>query len=472
MKEWLLIGTAAFAAGAGGFFLGHTSSKDADTNRPGRQIVIGGNLIDVESSRGGGPVDPIRAALIKRYSNSVYSTEDLEEDLHTAFKAGSPVERYASLAEMLDNLSPENLSKVLAAFRDIPMTPEHLNEYKMLLYAWTKFDREGAMKFIEDNERNSRIDKADLLDPVMSSWATEDPEKALAWFQKLPEEQRTHQLEKSLISGWAANNPHEAAKYLEKQKPDRNREYLIGEIANHMFKESTSGATNWAESIKDPKFKEQAFEELTEDWVSVDPEAAADWLRGYVHKGYAKEAIEDLGRGWIKTDPDAATDWFASLPESWSKSMGVQKMARSWAEDDLAALGEWLNEQPDSGSTDLGVQAYSERLMDFSPESALGSALNINNDGLRNKTVQDLGQKWYREDPDSAAAWAQANNYPVEQLMPNDEIYAKINAQQLDQVNKMLNQAQASPQKMAELRAQQEALLKQAAELQAKAGDR
>ena len=60
----------------------------------------------------------------------------------------NPINRFASLTQLLGDLSPENLGAVLAAFDEIPMRYEHREEYQMLIYAWAAFDPEAALKYV------------------------------------------------------------------------------------------------------------------------------------------------------------------------------------------------------------------------------------------------------------------------------------------------------------------------------------
>ncbi len=474
MKDWLVLASVTLLTGAGGFMLGKGSSGGPSQVSNSMLQVEGRSLLGSDI-----PTHAMSAAELAAARRSLaqgvalgYSADDLARDLRMLGRGSSPMERYESLTRLLENLSPENLPQVLRAFKDIPPTTEYLNEYQMLLYAWTKFDRAGAIDFIEDLEAGGlgsgelSLSKEELLKPVLSSWASENPKQALAWFEYLPKEQQTHHLKLSLMSGWASNNPTEAAEYLQTQPANQNREYLAGQLASHMFKQSPQSAAAWAEDIKDQKFKEQIFEELAEDWVSVDPKGLASWLEGHIHQQYAWEAVEDLGRGWVASDSTAATEWFENLPDGPAKQKGIHKMAQSWAENDLASMGEWLNTLPDSTTTDRGVQAYSERLAEQAPESALESAMGIMNDDMRNETVHELAQDWYSRDQEAALSWAEANDYPPEAMERTLDIYAKMNAQQLQQINKMINRDQVSPDRMRELRATQAMLQEQAAQFE------
>ncbi len=455
--------------------MGYSPSDSEGTSDSGLNVEVGsllGSDIPLNVLSSAELRDARQRLLTARQVDPEYTDEDFQADLRRIGRSASPIERYDSLTRMLENLSPENLSQALKAFEKLPPTSENVNEYQMLLHAWTKFDRSGAIKFVENLVSEGAggelsLSQEELLKPILSSWASENPQKALEWFKYLPEDQQTHHMEMSLLEGWAANDTSTAAEYLQSKKPGQKREYLIGQVVSQLFRESPQSAVRWAESSGgDWKFKEQVFEELAEDWVSRDPQGLADMLSKHVNERYAWEAMEDLGRGWVATDSDAATTYFEGLPDGPAKQKGIEKMAQSWAENDLASMGEWLNSLPDSQTTDRGVKAYSERLAQQSPDLALDSAMGIRDDGVRNDTVQDIAQSWFAKDADAAIDWAGSNNYPEESLGRTLETYADMNSKQLREVTKQINRDQLPPEQMIELTATKVMLERQAQQLQ------
>ncbi len=471
MRDSLVIGGVALLAAVGGFILAKSGSESGTTSSSVHPAA--GNLLQVPAAEPGQwPTQPRRPLPFRDPQET--AEEAFQRGLKAVGKSSNPLERYASLAEMLDNLSPETLPEVLKAFKKLPPTAEHANEYRMLLYAWAKFDRAGAIKFIDDITATDptggealTLSQEELLKPVLSAWASQNPKQALDWYSYLPEDQQTHHLKMSLISGWASTDASGAIDYLGTLPRNQDREYLIGQVTSQMFKDGAAQAGSWAEGIEDWSLREQVFEELAEDWVSVDPDGLASWLGDHVDKQYAWEAVEDLGRGWVATDSEAATTWFENLPDGPAKQRGIEKMALSWAENDLLSMGEWLNELPESPVTDRGVKAYSERLLEQAPQAALDSAMSISDNGLRDRTVQELAQEWYATDAEAAVNWASSNSYPEDALGRTLEAYQSLTSSELNKLNKQINRDQLPPEQMASLREQQAVLLEQQAQINA-----
>ena len=401
-------------AGMGGFLLGKARSP-SDPAQPSQTVSEqGGNLPGGVSQ--GHSMLPVREASASGVSSTGrMNVNVLRRELEIIKRDPNPIKRFASLTHLLGGLSQDNLGTVLDAFDDIPMRYEHRDEYQMLIYAWAAFDPQAALEFVSEKANSRSINKSDLLRPLTASWASNDPGETLEWLNGLPERKRSENLMSGLIQGWATKDPYAAAEYLQANvEPGQHRERLAGEIVSHLFKQDPMQAVKWAEAQHDLAFRGEAFEELAEDWASVNPQGLAEWLGNYVDDEHSVEAFQDLARGWVSRDPDAATAYFEALPDGPAKETGIYEMARTWGRDDLAALGEWLNQLGDSTATDRGVQAYVERLASQSPQAAAESAMSIIDDDLRTEAVQYAGTWWYRRDPDSATAWADANGFAVE----------------------------------------------------------
>ena len=414
MKTWVVLLITGLVAGLGGLFIGKLNSS-ASSASPMVAETKQVNATPGVASPSDGP---------QRQSSEAggMNVNVLRRELAIIKTDPNPINRFSSLTQLLGNLSEENLGQVLEAFDGIPMRYEYREEYQMLIYAWAGLDPEAALKFVDENAHSRSINKGDLLNPLIASWASNDPEKALGWIDTLPESQRTEKLMAGLMEGWAVNDPKAAAEYLQAtMAPGEERSRLAGEIAGHLFKQNPQDAVEWAESQADVGFRAEAFAELAEDWAKVDPKGLASWLEKHAQEEYSVDAFNDLARVWVREDPSGATAYFEALPDGPAKESGIYEMAVAWGKDDLGALGQWLNDLPDSSVTDLGVKAYVDRLAEQSPQAAIDSALSINTEGIRDETVKTIGQQWFRQDPEGAAAWATANGISVETFVSGEE---------------------------------------------------
>ncbi len=437
MKNTLLITLVGVATGASGFVAGRLTSPTSDTTAPSADprysSPMAAYLPPGDSRKAGGVTSADGKS--GQDASMKLSAHEMQYALSKALAEPNPVSRMAAITQLLSNLDETNLNSALDVFKDIPIRPDNKSEYQMLLYAWAKFDGEGAIKYASENLAARGISVGELRRAALPGWASTDPAAAAKW---LDEKTLAEAAEKgtkleagapvrpeadyvaALIKGWAEKDPYGASAYLmERYEHGKERETLIGEIASSMMKEGAGAAVAWAESFEDTQFKEEAFEELAEDWSSIDPDATAQWLAKHINEPYSKEAVEDLARGWAVKDLDSAVKWFETLDDGLTRGTGIYELMKIWAPQNTEVSGEWLAGLPEgSVSRDMGVSAYASEISKDNPEAAAQWLATISDEPTRQGAAQKVLGNWMKQDGTAALAWAQENNVlPAEQLV-------------------------------------------------------
>lgn len=438
MKNTVLITLVGVAAGASGFVAGRLTSPAIDPSvqsvDPRYNSPMAAYLPPGDSRKAGGGSGNNLAVEAESGSSMPLSSHEMQYALTKALAEPNPVSRMAALSQLLSNLDETNLNSALDVFKDIPIRPDNKSEYQMLLYAWAKFDGEGAIKYASENLTARGISAGELRRAALPGWASTDPEAAMKWLDEktlADAAEKGQELEEgapvrpeadyaaALIKGWAEKDPYAASNYLmERYEHGKERETLIGEIASSMIKEGPGAAVAWAESFDDAQFKEEAFEELAEDWTSIDPDATGAWLAKHINEPYSKEAVEDLARGWAVKDLDSAVKWFETLGDGLTRGTGIYELMKIWAPKDTELSGQWLAGLPEgSVSRDMGVSAYASEISKDNPEAAAQWLETISDEATRQGAAQNVLGNWAKQDPSAALAWAQENNVlPEEQL--------------------------------------------------------
>ena len=315
----------------------------------------------------------------------------------------NPVYKYATLAEAMKQLNPDNLEETLEVFESIPFGFENMQEYRMLLYAWSQFDPYGAIDYCKS--RASGMGAGFAVSGVLEGWASRSPQDALAWVEK-PENQGMAKLYNfGLIKGWASTDLEGASEYVMNMEGGDELEKLAGTLAEFYNKRGFGEASRWAEEIENPKLKEAAFTKLSRSLARDQPEQMASWLGEHSDKKYATKAFENLGLRWSETDPESAIDFFSELPEGKNQELGVKNIIGNWAKKDPLAAGTWLNEQPAGPRLDSALASYASTVSRDDAGSAMEWAVSISEEKLQQKTIRSVGQEWYRQDKESAEAW-------------------------------------------------------------------
>ena len=328
---------------------------------------------------------------------------EIREILDQFVNETNPVYKYATLAEAMQQLNRDNLDETLEVFESITFGFENMQEYRMLLYAWSQFDPYGAIDYC--NSRASGMGAGFAVSGVLEGWAARNPEEALKWVEK-PENQGMSKLYNfGLIKGWASADLEGASEYVLTMEGGDEVEKLAGTLVEFYNKRGFGQASSWAEKIENPKLKEAAFTKLSRSLARDQPEQMASWLGQHAEHKYATKAFENLGLRWSETDPESAIDYFSALPEGKNQELGVKNIIGNWAKKDPLAAGTWLNEQPAGPRLDSALASYASTVSRDDAGSAMEWAVSISEEKLQQKTIRSVGQEWYRQDKDAVEAW-------------------------------------------------------------------
>jgi hypothetical protein len=166
-----------------------------------------------------------------------------------------------------------------------------------------------------------------------------------------------------------------------------------------------SQASTWANALPNAKLKKGAFEDLSESFSRDRPEEVAGWLEAHANEKYSAKAFENLGKRWSETDPESSIDYFSNLPDGKSQEVGIKSSISNWAKQDPLAAGDWLNERESGPKLDSALAAYESTVSTKDGGAAMEWAIAITNKKLQHKTIEKVGQEWYRQDKDAVEAW-------------------------------------------------------------------
>ncbi len=404
------IALVAAIAFAGGYFLGldRDSSSDAVktlTETVARQEnTIQAYETKVSQARGAGGKPPFQTRDPEAIeSEPPVSSRSIRELLFRARAESNPIARLAAFSEALSDLNEDNLDDVLEAYESMPFGFEHMQEYRMLLYAWGQFDPIGAIEYC--NKRASGMGAGFATTGVLEGWASRDPESARAWVES-PENAGMAKLYNiGLVKGWASRDLQAASSYVESLEPGDDVNKLIETLSNEHYKRGFGSATEWAEALTDDKMKGAAFANLSRKVSRDNPEKVAQWLQDHVNQPYAVKSFENLGKRWSETEPESAMGFFEELPEGKARSEGVEGIMENWAKKDPQAAGEWLNEKEVGPKLDPVLSTFARVVSNKDGAAAMNWAVAITEPKLQEKTVRQVGQNWYRQDKETVEAW-------------------------------------------------------------------
>ncbi|MFP6855555.1 MAG: hypothetical protein VB980_07205 [Opitutales bacterium] len=336
--------------------------------------------------------------------------DQIRAALRNAFQDPNPITRSVAFANVLANLSAENIEAVKEVYQDIPLGFENMHEYQLLLYGWGKFDATGAIAYC--NERATGVGAGFATAGVLHGWASEDPKATLAWVEDPENEGMAKIYNFGLVRGWASNDLPGATQYVAGLEQGGDRHELVKILTTEHLKQGFTSTLQWAESMDDANMKKSAFTNLAQQRSREHPEEVAQWLKQHAGKPYSEASFGRLGDNWGQRDPQAAADYFDELPAGAGKTEGMREVVEHWAKEEPADAGDWLLKKEPSSDLDPVYASYAREVSNENGEGAMEWAQTITEPKLKEKTITSVGQNWYRQDKAKVEAWLPDSGLP------------------------------------------------------------
>ncbi|MDB4630852.1 hypothetical protein OAF46_04990, partial [Akkermansiaceae bacterium] len=94
-----------------------------------------------------------------------------------------------------------------------------------------------------------------------------------------------------------------------------------------------------------------------------------------------------------------------NLPEGNGQKSGLNSAFGDWEDKDPLAASEYLLSMPSSAKRDSAVSGFARGYAWQNPENAIAWAQDISDPGLRDQTLTQVGEAYFRRKPDEARAW-------------------------------------------------------------------
>lgn len=374
---WPLVCATAFA---GGWLAAPRTSQQAQPAPGGGESAVTTNPADPAARGKGGSNSAATAgpeAGGSAAAGKALDAKTMEKAIRDAFHEPNPLKRYRLFADLMDQLTPDNVQAALEGVREAGDGPANFREMALLTYAWGAMDPTKALAYVGETGGPAT---AFGTASVLSGWASRDPDAAMKWFK----EQNTE--------GW-----------------DRNIQ--ARGLIDGMAQANLPAATRLAIAETDPDLQRQFIEVVArQQALAGGIEATRNWVENLAKAGVGSEAVasaaNQLAGQWADKDPKAAAAWAAKLSDPEASRTALQTTYREWGQSDPTAASEYLNQIPASPARDGAVQAFAQTVVREDPAAAAAWASTIQDAEAREREMVRVGQLWNMSDPDAAAAWA------------------------------------------------------------------
>ncbi|NNC88282.1 MAG: hypothetical protein HKN82_07470 [Akkermansiaceae bacterium] len=396
----------------------------------------------VRSSSGGGGAGKAlmrpETEFVERFrSSGGISEDDMATAVAEMMKVNDPILRRKLFAALLDELTPENAKAAWIALREnrrggFPGRGGMEDELRLLANAWGRLDGPGAIKALTEMRAEREAQRegdgrgrgggdrgpGELIS-VLSGWATVDGDAAAAYLDGIEDQGQQRMAAFGVLQGMLVNGVDEAMAFVsslpKSEDGNRAQSFYMAIVANEMLEQGMDTAKSWVDTISDPDLRTGALSRVADEMVRDDLDSAVEWVTQYADEESAARAVSRVASEWAEDDPQAVLAWAADLPDA-SRALAYEQALDEWTERDPVAAGEYLTNMAPSPERDSAVEGFATELAREDAATAMQWAETIASEDLRQQTVLEVAQRWYRTDRTAATAWIEASGLPAESV--------------------------------------------------------
>ncbi|MDB4353687.1 hypothetical protein N9Z02_00115 [Akkermansiaceae bacterium] len=408
-KRFSLIASAWIASCGAAYYLGSASSSPLsnqtkpDMGLPKQNRVSSRSLTGNSSSSETGRV-------ATRLNPKNWSAEaDLAAEIVELAKLNDPIARAQGMLSLVDKISPEQFTEIVAAFRALGMTRERMSEYAILLTAWAKVDPVSALDYATKNTGTSFARQT-----ILASWVQTQPEAAIAWAQNNFDETKNSQEANpwivGIIKGIASQDISRASQLLQDLPYSQGRGEALDAVLGELTNQGSEKAKNWISDLTDERLQAGAAARLATNLAGEEPEQALEWASSISEESLLRASPEIIGN-WAVDAPDLAKNWIGSQTEE-IQAVAARGLMSAIASKDPADASAWLSQHEGNPAFDDAIQSFVYGTIQKESELSASWIIKMTDARKKEGLFHRVLGGWMREDSPGAMNFIQNNDVP------------------------------------------------------------
>lgn len=319
----------------------------------------------------------------------------------------------AAIHLLLTRWATEAPDQALASLQTLDPT-KHGGDATSILSGIAATDPLRAAKWLEDPDNRMTafpIIGHFLAGSITKEWVRSDPSAALAWAEKLPDNQRIGAYV-ALMGTLASSDPRTASSLVTKLEDGGPRREAIKNIATLWSKQAPEAAMAWVQTLTGED-RQSALTETLGGWASKQPQAAAAYLDQNPNPDLTAAQVKAVSQPWVNREPAAAAAWVASRPAGAASSEAMSDVMWRWTLTEPVAASTWLRAQPAGPSRDAGIAGLALATFDTDPSASLTWAASISDETKRAESLTKGLAEWMKRDAAAARDFAAKNGIQV-----------------------------------------------------------
>jgi hypothetical protein len=181
---------------------------------------------------------------------------------------------------------------------------------------------------------------------------------------------------------------------------------LASALISRWAEEDIDGAVAWVRELPEEAFRAIAWEHVATAWAGKDLPAVMEWLRSSLEGESKSAAIRAAAYEAARADPVAALQLAVDLPPDEQRDELLAHSVMQWMEANPDQAAEWVSRIPDEHLRTRLLEAVAVALAAQDPAAAAGFvSRNIAPGDEQNRAAIVVAAQWIQTAPESASVW-------------------------------------------------------------------
>lgn len=395
---------------------------------PQIKIAVGARLLDDPTLAQSGLRDRITAELGPQGNRLRNQLEMRRTDPAELFESALTLngyERQSRLNYAVTRWAQQDPAAALARLRELPNLDEQRSLMRVAITRYAQQNPQGALEYLQLNDPDNTALQAQILNVMARRW---DVATALPGIEEFVS--RTGQREplNALLSSWAVQDPQGAIAYAESIDPDHRAEAYLS-VAMGYVSQQPEEALNWALGLDKqyarvqqvtlsrvanqyPDMAEQLLTRVSDETsrsmiittvarvrALSDPVGALDWLAQFRKEAGYAGAYRDALAQYARRDPEAAARMFEIANDTQSQTGLAGIIASAWYERDPGAATQWVLSLSENEERDGALSQLVGSMAGNDPDAAIDLADRMPAGDLRDRTFLLIAMAIVTRDP-------------------------------------------------------------------------
>lgn len=292
----------------------------------------------------------------------------------------------------------------------------------LLLSRWAEEDPQSALAYAEKRADEGGSAAENALTTVVGAWANRDPDAAWEWYVK---QKDSDSLPlgiggfggpvMAIFSATAKRDLETAIKRIGQLDNENSRQTALSGIGMAASDPDTRKAILDRTATLDPESRRVIRQTVLRQWASGEPAATMAWLRALPAEERGP-LTGTVASSLVAANPEKGATFLLEEADEENLSQRYSTIVNAWAYRDPVAAGEWLNRQPKSPAQDRARSSFANQVMRVDAAAAMEWAKSISTDSGRGNSVRRVYQQWHTRDEVAADAALESSGLPAAKI--------------------------------------------------------